>query len=189
MAPVLDMVSPSLPLSIESRSRNLDRPITILRDTCVYHHEKLQSTCDPFGVLQARPVHQADGFFTLFSSPPPTVPRTIVLEPDRVIYGKGDPVTFPYGAHEDESLLAEYGFVLGRTNEFNSVEVTAAVNSLMDGERLEILAEHGYKGRVEAFLLSPISKRSKTLSDIWELGAFEGATSWNGTRRHSLRIT
>lgn len=65
---------------------------------------------------------------------------------------EGDELGFTYGAHEDEMLLAEYGFALGPTNVYNNVSLDSAIEDLfgLQGEsgsiKRGILEDEGYWG-------------------------------------------
>ncbi|GAA5837675.1 hypothetical protein JCM9279_006832 [Rhodotorula babjevae] len=64
----------------------------------------------------------------------------------------GDELCFSYGPHEDAMLLAEYGFVVGRTNEHNAVEIDRFVEALFDAQgregelKRQVLEDEGYWG-------------------------------------------
>ncbi|KAG7843300.1 hypothetical protein KL942_000396 [Ogataea angusta] len=62
-------------------------------------------------------------------------------------YSGGDQIFFSYGAHSDEFLLCEYGFMLpSRCNPWNSVDITPYVLALLKAEQSEFLKEHNYYG-------------------------------------------
>ncbi|GAA5896337.1 hypothetical protein JCM8208_001850 [Rhodotorula glutinis] len=64
----------------------------------------------------------------------------------------GAELCFSYGPHEDAMLLAEYGFVVGRTNEHNAVEIDRFVEALFDAQgregelKRQVLEDDGYWG-------------------------------------------
>ncbi|BGP13733.1 hypothetical protein JCM10213v2_001671 [Rhodosporidiobolus nylandii] len=64
----------------------------------------------------------------------------------------GDELAFSYGPHGDDFLLAEYGFVAGRENVYNSVEVDRFIEGLFEAQGKEgevkkgVLADEGYWG-------------------------------------------
>ncbi|GJN88665.1 hypothetical protein Rhopal_001631-T1 [Rhodotorula paludigena] len=65
----------------------------------------------------------------------------------------GDELAFSYGAHEDSMLCAEYGFVVGRDNEYNAVEIDRFVEALFDAQeggegevKKGVLRDEGYWG-------------------------------------------
>ncbi|GAA5922262.1 hypothetical protein JCM3775_005676 [Rhodotorula graminis] len=64
----------------------------------------------------------------------------------------GDELCFSYGPHEDAMLLAEYGFVVGRSNEHNAVEIDRFVEALFDAQgregelKRQVLEDEGYWG-------------------------------------------
>lgn len=65
---------------------------------------------------------------------------------------KGEEVCYSYGAHAEDTLLAEYGFVLGAAhNSDDSVDVTSLVEPLFLGsdegkEKAELLKTKDYWG-------------------------------------------
>lgn len=70
----------------------------------------------------------------------------------------GDELAFSYGAHEDSMLCAEYGFVVGRDNEYNAVEIDRFVEALFDAQeggegevKKGVLRDEGYWGCVFCF--------------------------------------
>jgi hypothetical protein len=158
-----------------------------------------QANHDPDGYV--RVLNTADSFlltssvnqvnhFPLFSSSSLSVPRNTPFHSKRktkYLYRRGDKVTFPYGAHDDETLLAEYGFVLASgANRYNTVDVTADVERLIGSERVAILENHGYKGRVYYIITGFMSQ---SLTFFLFFSPFEVATSLNATRRQVLRTT
>ncbi|GAA5979183.1 hypothetical protein JCM11641_008453 [Rhodosporidiobolus odoratus] len=64
----------------------------------------------------------------------------------------GDELAFSYGPHEDAMLLTEYGFVVGRENEYNAVEVDRFVEALFEAQgnegeiKMGVLRDEGYWG-------------------------------------------
>ncbi|KAH3670013.1 hypothetical protein OGATHE_002826 [Ogataea polymorpha] len=62
-------------------------------------------------------------------------------------YGNGDQIFFSYGAHSDEFLLCEYGFMLPPCcNPCNSLDITPYILKLLKGEQSEFLKKHNYYG-------------------------------------------
>lgn len=66
----------------------------------------------------------------------------------------GDELSFSYGPHQDAMLLTEYGFVIGRDNVYQDVEVDRFVEGLFDAQGREgeikkgVLLDEGYWGCV-----------------------------------------
>ncbi|GAA6029365.1 hypothetical protein JCM8097_003639 [Rhodosporidiobolus ruineniae] len=64
----------------------------------------------------------------------------------------GDELAFSYGPHEDAMLLTEYGFVIGRDNSYNAVEIDRFVQGLFDAQgregeiKLGVLQDEDYFG-------------------------------------------
>ncbi|GAA5822746.1 hypothetical protein JCM11251_004364 [Rhodosporidiobolus azoricus] len=64
----------------------------------------------------------------------------------------GDELAFSYGPHEDAMLLTEYGFVVGRENGYNAVEIDRFVEGLFEAQGKEgeikrgVLQDEGYWG-------------------------------------------
>jgi len=64
----------------------------------------------------------------------------------------GDELSFSYGPHEDAMLLTEYGFVVGRENVYQSVEIDRFIDGLFDAQGREgeikkgVLTDEGYWG-------------------------------------------
>ncbi|GAA5848145.1 hypothetical protein JCM8547_004421 [Rhodosporidiobolus lusitaniae] len=64
----------------------------------------------------------------------------------------GDELAFSYGPHEDAMLLAEYGFVVGRDNDYNAVEVDRFIEGMFDAQGREgelkkgMLEDEGFWG-------------------------------------------
>ncbi|KAG7697755.1 hypothetical protein KL933_002805 [Ogataea haglerorum] len=62
-------------------------------------------------------------------------------------YNGGDQLFFNYGAHSDEFLLCEYGFMLpARCNPWNNIDITPYILALLKAEQSEFLKETGYYG-------------------------------------------
>ena len=95
-----------------------------------------------------------DGTFVLLSSTRQVSPFLSVLPAKQKLIREGDEIFYTYGAHSDDTLLAEYGFVLGvPLNSDNNVDVTHRVEALFHrldaGERVDkvdLLTEHQYWG-------------------------------------------
>lgn len=99
--------------------------------------------------------HAQMAAFPDFASEPASTPP-----PLPAIFKKGEEVFYEYGAHADDTLLAEYGFLVGWPgsekggklgNPSNNVDVTERVEALFaklpkeDGDKKrEILDSHGY---------------------------------------------
>ncbi|GAA5894675.1 hypothetical protein JCM6882_006655 [Rhodosporidiobolus microsporus] len=64
----------------------------------------------------------------------------------------GDELAFSYGPHEDAMLLTEYGFVVGRENDYNAVEIDRFVEGLFEAQgregeiKMGVLKDEGYWG-------------------------------------------
>ena len=95
-----------------------------------------------------------DGTFVLLSSTRQASPFLPALPAKQALIREGEEIFYTYGAHSDDTLLAEYGFVLGvPLNSDNNVDVTQRVEALFHrldaGERVDkvdLLTEHQYWG-------------------------------------------
>lgn len=89
-----------------------------------------------------------------------------------VDYQKDDQIYLSYGAHSNEFLLCEYGFVLGRgENKWNSIDVTPQILKLLSHAQIHFLEEQGYLG--EYFINSDVSYRIEVALLVYQEGDFE----------------
>lgn len=96
----------------------------------------------------------SDGTFVLLSSTRQVSPFLPVIPAKQILIREGDEIFYTYGAHSDDTLLAEYGFVLGvPLNSHNNVDVTQRVEALFHRldtaereEKVDLLREHQYWG-------------------------------------------
>ena len=83
----------------------------------------------------------------------------------------GAELCFSYGPHEDAMLLAEYGFVVGRTNEHNAVEIDRFVEALFDAQgregelKRQVLEDEAYWGCVLLSFSLPLSAPAARFAD------------------------
>lgn len=70
---------------------------------------------------------------------------------DHVCIKKGDEITFSYGPHGNSTLLAEYGFISTDSNPWDSIDITAGIESLFHGlegpeaeRKISILEQNNY---------------------------------------------
>ncbi|KAH3665888.1 hypothetical protein OGAPHI_004077 [Ogataea philodendri] len=93
-------------------------------------------------------------------------------------YSPEDQIFFSYGAHNDDFLLCEYGFMLEEgKNIWNTADLTPYVESLLKPDQKKLLEEYNYNGdytatkdeisfRTEVALVTLIEKRTSKVIDL-----------------------
>ncbi|TIA93326.1 hypothetical protein E3P99_00196 [Wallemia hederae] len=122
----------------------------IVNTRCLYYpikgaeKESQLSLCPYLDLLNhSSPTPNTDNLFN--SLPKPEIPMReggyeIINNSDRTIE-QDEEITFMYGPHSDDFLLAEYGFALGwQLNAFTEVNITSEVTALVkeDWKRIEL---------------------------------------------------
>ena len=95
-------------------------------------------------------------YLELLSSTRQSNPFEPLNDRKSTITRKGEEIFYSYGAHSEDTLLSEYGFVLGGAeglNSGNSIDVTELVFQCFEAlpdtekkEKLELLRDHQYHG-------------------------------------------